>query len=121
MSLQSFEKDGYTYFELYVTCPVCREKGIVTPQTQWLHKDNDCGGAIYIGDNACYYCDKCEHTGKLKSVKMECPTHSTSDGYYISLDNSTLSIAEVISCVGQMVSEVGQKWLIKFLENLGDW
>ena len=111
MSLQSFEKDGYTYFELYVTCPVCREKGIVTPQTQWLHKDNECGGTIYIGDNACYYCDKCEHI---------CPTHSTSDGYYISLDGSTLRIAEIISCAGQMLSEVGQKWLMKFLGNLED-
>ena len=52
---------------------------------------------------------------------MECPTHSTSDGYYISLDGSTLSIAEVISCAGQMVSELGQKWIMKFLENLEDW
>lgn len=120
MSLQSFGEDGYTYFELHIACPVCRERGITTPQTGWVHANNNCGGTIYVGENAYYCCVKCRHTAHVKEWKYKCPSHSTSDDEYIGVGSSAV-IAEVISCAGQMVSEVGQKWLIKFLENLGDW
>ena len=120
MSLQSFEANGYIYFELHIACPVCRERGITTPQTGWVHANDNCGGIIYVGENAYYCCVKCRHTAHVKEWKYKCPSHSTSDDEYIGVGSSAV-IAEVISGAGQMVSEVGQKWLIKFLENLEDW
>ena len=106
-------------FELYVTCPVCRERGITTPQTGWIDAHNNCGGIIYVGENA-YYCCEYGHTAHIRECKYKCPSHSTSDDEYIGVGSSA-AITEVMSCAGQMVSEVGQKWLVKFLENLGDW
>ncbi|GIM59639.1 hypothetical protein [Capnocytophaga canimorsus] len=120
MSLPSFSSGGYTYFKLKIACPVCRERGITTPQTFWVHAYNNCGGEIYIGDNACYYCKKCNHYEHIRTWKYKCPQHSTSDDDYVGL-GSVAAIAEVVSCAGMMVSATGQQWLIKCLENLGDW
>ena len=119
MSLKSFESEGYSYFELHIACPVCRERGITTPQTGWIDAHNNCGGIIYVGENA-YYCCEYGHTAHIRECKYKCPSHSTSDDEYIGVGSSA-AITEVMSCAGQMVSEVGQKWLVKFLENLGDW
>ena len=47
MALNSFEKNGVTYFELYISCPVCMDRGNNTPHAYWSHHNNNCNGDIY--------------------------------------------------------------------------
>ena len=50
-SLESFERDGYTYFHLCISCPVCIDRGNMVPQAYWSHHNNNCNGDIYLGEN----------------------------------------------------------------------
>jgi hypothetical protein len=118
--MSKINKNGVTYFTLHIACPVCREKGITTPQTNWIHAYNNCGGLIYVGENAYYYCDDCGHTEFVQHWKYKCPSHATSDDDYVGVGTSA-AIAEVVACAGMMVNEAGQQWLIKFMQNLGEW
>ena len=121
--MDKFSSGGYTYFKLHIPCPVCRELGRNTPQSNWIHPTKNCGAEIYIGDDANYFCKKCNHKSHIKGWKYECPTHSkpdTSDDYYVGIGSSA-AIGEVAGCAGMMVSAVGNQWLIKLIENLGDY
>ena len=118
--MDKFSNGGNTYFTLHIQCPVCRELGRNTPQSNWIHATNNCGAEIYIGDDANYFCKKCNHKSHIKEWKYKCPSHSNSDDDYVGVGSSA-TIAEVVACAGMMVSAVGNQWLIKCLENLGDW
>ena len=122
--MDKFSSGGYTYFKLHIPCPVCRERGINTPQSNWKHATNNCEGEIYIGDDANYFCKKCNHKSHIIKGwrKYKCPMHSTSDDYYIFSNAYYVDgPPEIIACLCMMVSAVGNHWLIKCLENLGDW
>ncbi|MDR2406549.1 MAG: hypothetical protein LBE13_00325, partial [Bacteroidales bacterium] len=73
-----------------------------------------------VGENAYYYCEACSHTEFVKEWRYKCPSHATSDNEYVGV-GTIATIAEIISCSGQMASAVGQQWLIKFMQNLGEW
>lgn len=72
-SLNSFEKNGVTYFELFISCPVCIDRGNMTPQAYWSHHDNGCSGDIYMGENAFYYCKKCGATSHVMKMEIWMP------------------------------------------------
>lgn len=70
MALNSFEKNGVTYFELYISCPVCVDRGNNTPHAYWSHHNNNCNGDIYMGENAFYYCKNVELPNMFISGNM---------------------------------------------------
>ena len=117
MALNQIQENGVSYFQLYIACPVCFENGRNTPRSFWEHYN--CGGDIYIGENAFYKCKKCGHSSHVKYWGYNCPWHSGSPDEFVKAGSA--AIAGVVSCAGQMVNECGQQWLMQFLANLGEW
>lgn len=116
MDIKSYEKDGISYYQLYISCPVCYERGKMLPQTYWSHGE-DCGGDIYIGENALYRCSKCGFTSHVMNWKYKCPEHSTdAENAYIGVSGAAL--ASVVSMAGQLTVKAGVAWLQEFLKNL---
>ena len=121
MSLNKFEDNGVTYFELYIRCPVCIGQGKTDlPIVYWRHADNNCSGDIYVGDNAFYKCRKCGSLDHVRTWKYRCPRHSNpSDNEFLGAEGWALT--EAVTTAGQMVRDTGQAWLRRFLDNMGDW
>lgn len=88
------------------------------PQSYWQHKD--CGGQLYIGDNANLYCVRCQAEKHIAYWENGC-THTNDtglDGVVTLLDNPVLPLASVISVFGQMTTTTGVSWLQRSLKNL---
>lgn len=103
--LDKFEKDGVEYYKV----------------PNHKHGDNDCGGDIYIGDNATIVCGKC---GETKRVIYWHPIHQTLDeDKYTMLtttDRKILSDPNIAyNWVGLL--PLGRKWLRRYTANLDDY
>lgn len=103
--LDKFEKDGVVYYKV----------------PNHKHGDNDCGGDIYIGDNATIVCGKC---GETKRVIYWHPIHHTLDeDKYTML---TTTDRKIISDPNIAYNWVGllpldRKWLRRYTANLDDY
>lgn len=73
-----FSKDGVEYFQLYIPCPSCIEEGKPTQRSYWTHAN--CGGELYVGDNAHLYCEKCGKSEIVFKCRYMCP--NCSNEYY---------------------------------------
>lgn len=109
-------RNGVSYYRLYFSCPVCKERGYHTSPSYWTHAG--CGGDIYIGSNATYYCTRCNKTLHVKNWKYRCPVHSKSNDEYESLQYGEETLAETLGTCLQFVKIVGISWLNEFLKNL---
>ena len=116
-NIDSFSKDGYSYYKLYISCPVCIDMGKMTPQAFWTHHNNNCNGSIYMGENAYFMCQKCGAKQHVMKWKYGCPNHSKSDQYEY-LEASQVALAQAVSTAGQMVTATGIQWLQTFLANM---
>ena len=117
--IDSFQENGVTYYKLYLSCPVCLERGVSTKASFWSHYDNSCNGLIYVGENAYYKCTKCGRSAHVLDWKYSCPTHSTnSSDQFIGVGAEIL--AKAIAVAGQLVEAAGIAWLQIFLANLED-
>ena len=115
--IDSFSQGGNTYFRVYISCPVCLDLGKNTPQSYWVHADSNCGGDLYMGENAYYLCKKCGISKHVMNWSYGCPNHSSGDTYeYIKATRQGL--AQAVSTAGQMVSATGIAWLTSFLQNM---
>lgn len=115
VNINSFKKDGYSYYQLYIKCPICNQEGRPVAPDFWVHAD--CGGDIYIGENAYYRCKDCGHTDHLMKWKYWCQGHSKSDDDYVELTDKA-EYADVVSAAGQLVKAAGIPWLTTLLKNL---
>ena len=95
MSLKNYSRYGVTYFQLYISCPVCNNEGRNTPHSYWSH-DVD-GGDVYVGDDATYQCKQCGHTRHVSDWEYGCPRHSGGSDEYVYKKSTIASIASVIS------------------------
>lgn len=118
MALEKFSFDGHTYFNLFISCPVCIDQGRNTPQSFWSHYN--CGGSMFVGDNAYFKCQRCGDNKHVRYWSFTCPTHSSQASQEF-LKPSSQAMAQAISTAGQMVTETGQRWLIEFLKNMGEF
>ena len=105
-----------TYYNLIIRCPAClssdKEPG---PASQWFHAKPGCSGKIQIGDDAKLKCTACGESYHLKTARYACE-------YHTDFRSATAAhFATAISTAGQMTSVGGQQWLIKVLQNAGDW
>lgn len=92
----------------------------------WSHYNNNCDGDIYVGENAFYYCHKCGETQHVYKWKYHSPWRC--DGAYYSLyyspvercklESVSVSVAQAVSTIGQMVKQTGLAWLREFLVNM---
>lgn len=118
MALNKTQQNGHTYFELHISCPVCHDRGMNTPQSFWTH--HQCGGSLYLGDDANYWCEGCNRRTHVRQWKYGCPNHS-SEAEYEFISSSSVGLAAAISTAGMMVSETGVAWLQSFLANMGEF
>lgn len=103
-----------TYFELFANCPINYSDGKYAASNNWIHKD--CGGTIYIGDNAYYLCDSCNSEEHVKNWKISSPDRS----FTVNTDiEEKESIPTGLLFAGIMVNETGLIWLQTFIKNTG--
>lgn len=118
ININSFKgNDGYSYYQLYIKCPICNQEGRPVAPVFWVHADPDCEGDIYIGENAYYKCEKCGHTDHLMKWKYWCQGHSKSVDDYVELTDKS-EYADVVAAAGQLVKAAGIPWLTTLLKNL---
>jgi len=127
MSTQPLVIDNVTYFPLFVSCPVCVERGSFTPPTNAVHFNDGCSGKMYIGDNATVYCDTCKKTFSGTKSAIYCPEascqHHAKDVKALSIETDVaeaVNVMQLVSLVGQITTDCGIEWLQKFLGNLGN-
>ena len=70
-SEQIIRVDGQLYYRLRMQCPVCLEMGKNPEMKYWTH--GGCGGDIYVGEDASFYCRKCNEKGKVIEYGDGCP------------------------------------------------
>ena len=70
-AIKNFTKDGVEYYSLYVACPNCIMEGRPAQPVFWIH--DNCGGQMYIGDDAHVYCEKCKSKFPIPNCQFECP------------------------------------------------
>ena len=85
--------NGVAYYRISFQCSVCLERENVPSLNYWTHIS--CGGDIYVGSNACYYCMKFAPKEHVMKCKYKCPTCSSID--YNGLgEEGALAIAEAV-------------------------
>ena len=114
VNLEKFQENGYTYIRLYISCPVCLDNHRTTPHKYWAH--HNCGGDIYVGDNAHYKCTKCGQANHVQKWGYNCPSHTNSLDEFVGA--SCQALASAIATAGQMTTALGVAWLQRFLANL---
>ena len=109
--------NGVRYYRLYFACPVCRERGYNTYPFYWTHAY--CGGDIYVGSDATYFCGRCKRISHVRNWKYSCPFHSSSYEAHVGLHfgDSTDKLVETLGTCCSFVSLVGLRWINEFLEN----
>lgn len=119
IAMKHFSKDEVEYFQLYIPCPSCIERGKPTQPSYWTHAD--CGGDLYVGNNAHLYCEKCGKSEIVSKCKFMCPCCSNKNyevrfGHYDSPTNWSLILSGVTR------NEFGGvKFMRKFAAALDDW
>lgn len=102
-------------YRAYFKCPVCEEREINSPQTYWYH--SGCGGNIYLGEDAYYYCDRCDVADMIMAWGYHCPYHSDAEDDYVGVGDIT-TLAHVIGTCMSLVTLTGLPWLRKMLGEL---
>lgn len=109
-----------TYANLVIGCPACSAKGMeMGPPAQFYHADD--GGRMEVSDEANLRCSICKHSAHIRDWRWGCPKHGDpqNQDYYQPTNSS--AIAAQISVAGALTQKMGQKWLMRFLENLDEW
>lgn len=101
--LDKYERDGVVYYKV----------------ANYKHGDNDCGGDIYIGDNAIAICGKC---GKQKHFRYWLlADNNTNQGFPLLFCSDVIQGRIDISIISSVISKAGLKWFNictnKILEN----
>jgi hypothetical protein len=106
--------------DLIMGCPACAAKNnSLGDPAQWYHAN--CGGAMEVSDDAVLRCKRDGTAYHISSWRWGCPKHGdpTRQDYY-QATNSTATAAQ-ISVAGALTNKMGKAWLMRFLDNLGDW
>jgi hypothetical protein len=102
------------YYDLKIRCPACIAVGLSGGvPSYWYH---DCGGRLQVGDNAFYRCSSCQHTSHIKNWRYACASHQ---GNY--RETNVNHFASAISTASQLSGIAGKIWMLRLLENLGNW
>lgn len=110
--------NGYTYYDLYIACPVCMERELPARKSYWQHSDNNCGGGLEIGDDAKLLCSTCMKNLGLMNWKWGCPQHSSGTQIEYVGVNQKDTFVEAITAAGQLTRAAGKEWVTRLLQNL---
>ncbi len=121
MEIDNLEKAGVTYFELYASCPVCFEHNINRPYTYWSHRNNNCNGHVYVGENGTFLCPICGVNSNIFNWKILCPNcenDETITSALLETGHKDISFGSIVAMCGQIVQATGLAWLQTCMENL---
>lgn len=114
------EINGVGYYRLCCRDPESIVNGLPPHKVFWKHKE--CEGDIYLGDNACLYCEKCGHISHLRNVIWHSPNISLSSDFYVSFYNTTPYSPYTRDIIGHVILEslkyCGVSWIVKFWKQL---
>ena len=110
-TFKSFVKDGVEYYKLYIQCPICLREGRPSTRTLWSHIDDD--GEMYIGDNAYYYCEKCEYTAPIIDWGYVCNDCKKAGHEKAVKLTNIKDFAVAIAISGMVTTDAGLEWLDK--------
>lgn len=110
--------NGQPYYELYMACPICTNRRQCDAATYW--KQSSCGGKIYVGDNANFYCEKCGERKHWSNCRFHhCHINESKVVINeITFESPSVSFAEAISISGDLVIAAGLPWLTKLFHNI---
>lgn len=105
------------YHDLIMRCPACIENNQSTgPARQWYHAKEGCNGKIQIGDDANFKCTRCNESFHIRDARYACEAHQSDYR-----PTTSAHFASAISTAGQVTSIAGKQWLMRLLENMGDF
>ncbi len=117
--------DGVQYYSAYFSCPVCAERGNMSPPAFWVHSScpND---HLYIGSDATLYCSGCGRKVKIMNAHYACPNHSLAEGeslVYFEGDNinavaDRIAVAAAISYALPLIHKAGKEWFKALIMSL---
>jgi len=111
--MNNIEINNVTYIKLHITCPHCQKNGKYPPRTEWIHKD--CGGLIYIGDNAQLLCNKCGWNILLSRARYNCPIHHNCVVSFIEENPTSVHFDELGEIFGQIGHIAGRPFLSRLV------
>ena len=114
VDIDEFVHDGVHYYHFLSRCPVDSSRGHGAPSF-WMH--GECGGDIYIGDDATFYCKSCGTKFHIFHARFTCPSHSCTEDYMVSY-SPQLSYCDVVESMGETIRVAGISWIVRFLQNL---
>lgn len=104
----SFTEEGIIYYSLNPS----DTNGTIIGE-RWIHSNN-CGGSIYVGNNAICQCGKCRKSGDIKLW------HKVNDGdnniAYVDISTNEQPLQEILKILP--VDRAGLKWLNQLTSKL---
>ena len=116
MEIKHFINEDVEYYQLYAGCPECLKNGTPCSADFWVC--GECGGDIYVGDNAHIYCSKCEKDFKAIYAHYICPFCSSGVLCNTVEYSPQPNISTSLSMAATPSSVAGLAWLNKFVKEL---
>lgn len=108
------EIGGVTYCRLDASCPKCQS----AERTHWIHADNNCGGDIYIGNNAHLVCGKCGKDYSVEYWKVLCAKCDGVEHNALSCVENKQDIDAALKFAGEVATKTDTKWFRRFMDSL---
>jgi len=110
----------FTWTKLTMSCPACISMGLSPgPSTSWYHAN--CGGVIEVSKYAELRCSYCGIIKHFRYWRWGCPRHGNAGKENYFQETNASSIAAQISISASLSPRMGRRWLMIFLDYLGEW
>ena len=119
--MQGFIKDEVEYIPLDCPCPNDIEMGKPTQSGLfWTHRNNECGGNLFLGDNSYIYCEKCGQSEIVFKCRFMCPNCSKVHSRMISFGHG-ISIYNSLPFFGEVCTKGGVRFMRKLTATMNEW
>lgn len=99
---ESFEKDGVIYYRL----------------NNSHHADDDCGGEMFVGDNAHLVCGKCGMDFSIEFWKVIFAKYAGIETNNLRHTKEKQNLDELMQLVGDVIKDAGIKWFRKYMDSV---
>lgn len=108
--------DGVTYWRLWYRCPVCYHlRGYDLSHSFWVCKQ--CGGDVFIGDNAKLLCKDCGWSVHVSKTKFNCTNHCNCEDDTVETSDKG-DLFDPSSIRPSILHRAGALWCVSLLSNM---